>query len=119
LSTVREAVYNLAGLAGTVGASLLTECARRFSPLVEQIPPDAVLLDLRGLTTLWGLAQRVAEALSNQAGLPMDVAVATNPDCAHVDGVIHVRARRIVALAVSAGGIASQAMSIARQLVSA
>jgi len=62
--------------------ALLTECARRFSPLFEEIPPDAVLIDLRGLTTLWGTPQSIAEALCNQAGLPADIAIASNADCA-------------------------------------
>jgi protein ImuB len=62
--------------------ALLVECARRFSPLVEEIPPDAVLVDLRGLSTLFGPAQSIADALHNQADLPVNVAIASNPDAA-------------------------------------
>jgi hypothetical protein len=62
--------------------ALLLECARRFSPLVEEIPPDAVLLDLQGLEALFGSGESIANRLSNEAGLPVNVAVASNPDAA-------------------------------------
>lgn len=62
--------------------ALLAGCARRFSPLVEEIPPDAVLLDLRGSSALFGTAQSIAQTLHNQAGLPADVAISRSPDAA-------------------------------------
>ncbi len=62
--------------------ALLVECARRFSPLVEEIPPDAVLLDLRGSASLLGTPQMIAEALHQQAGVPVNVAIAGNADAA-------------------------------------
>lgn len=63
----------------------LLECAQTFSPLVEQTAPDTVVLDASGLDRIFGLPQEVAVAIARhaeQAGLRVNVAVASNPDAA-------------------------------------
>ncbi|HEY3835351.1 MAG TPA: hypothetical protein VGL72_02215 [Bryobacteraceae bacterium] len=61
---------------------LLLECARRFSPMIEQTADDAVIFDVEGLGQLYGTHQQLAEAIVAQAGIPVRVAVASNPDAA-------------------------------------
>jgi protein ImuB len=66
------------------GVSLL-ECARDFSPLVEETAPGTVVLDIEGLAHLLGSAQELAEAIArrvSELGLRANVAVASNPDAA-------------------------------------
>ncbi len=62
--------------------SLLVECARHFSPRIEQSSPDTVIFDVRGLTTLFGEPAQIAQTIANQAGIPVSVAIAANPDTA-------------------------------------
>jgi protein ImuB len=62
--------------------ALLVECARHFSPRIEETSPDTVLLDVRGLGSLIGDAHAIALALENRAGIPVDVAIAADPDAA-------------------------------------
>jgi protein ImuB len=66
------------------GVSLL-ECARDFSPLVEETAPGTVVLDIEGLAPLFGSPQKLAEAMAqriSKLGLAANVAVASNPDAA-------------------------------------
>jgi protein ImuB len=63
-------------------AALLVECAGYFSPLFEVTSPDAVLIDLQGLERLFGSAEEIAAAITNRAGLPVDVAIAEDLDTA-------------------------------------
>ncbi len=63
----------------------LLDCAQSFSPRVEDVADDTVLLDLSGLGSLFGPLPRIAQALSDRAvvlGLETNVAVASNPDTA-------------------------------------
>jgi protein ImuB len=63
----------------------LLECARDFSPWVEQTTPDTVTLDIGSLTHLFGSPRNVAEAMARRAAeleLAANVAVAANPDAA-------------------------------------
>lgn len=61
---------------------LLLECARYFSPRIEKTSADTVLLDIAGLDHLFGSPRQIAEALTNRAGIPLNVAVAADPDAA-------------------------------------
>jgi protein ImuB len=63
----------------------LLDCAQSFSPRVEAIGCDALILDLAGLQPLFGPLPKIARALARRAfdlGLEASVAVAGNPDTA-------------------------------------
>jgi protein ImuB len=61
---------------------LLVECARQFSPHIEEAPPDAVIFDLTGLEKLFGEPSAVAAQIAARVGVPSALALAANPDCA-------------------------------------
>jgi protein ImuB len=61
---------------------LLLECARAFSPLIEQTSDDAVILDVSGLGRLYPTPRDLADAIVAQAGIPVHLAIASNPDAA-------------------------------------
>jgi len=63
-------------------AERLIACAQNFSPLVEQTDADTVTLDIDGLEHLFGSVHDIANAIARRAGIPMNVAVAANPDAA-------------------------------------
>lgn len=63
----------------------LADCARAFSPRVEECGDDTVLLDLTGLERLFGPPQKMACELARRAselGLEVNVAVSTGLDSA-------------------------------------
>jgi protein ImuB len=63
----------------------LLDCARAFSPRIEDTGIDTVLLDLEGLERLLGPASHIARQALEQAGelsLKLHIAVAANPDTA-------------------------------------
>jgi protein ImuB len=63
----------------------LLDCARSFSPRVEDAGWDSVLLDLAGMEPLFGPLPKIARAIGRRAsdlGLEANVAVASNPDTA-------------------------------------
>ena len=60
----------------------LIACAQGFSPLVEQTGADTVTLDIDGLEHLFGSVHDIANAIARRAGIPVNVAVAANPDAA-------------------------------------
>jgi protein ImuB len=65
--------------------ALLLECARRFSPHVEDSALDAVILDAGGLSSLFGSPQDIAHEIARSAselGLTVNIAIASNPDAA-------------------------------------
>src|SRR6516225_969000 len=61
---------------------LLIECARKFSPLIEQTSEEAVIFDAGGLGQLYATPQLLGEAIAAQAGIPVQVGIASNPDAA-------------------------------------
>jgi protein ImuB len=61
---------------------LLVECARGFSPLIEENPPDSVLFDARGLESLYGPPDKLAREIERRAGVNANIAIAPNPDAA-------------------------------------
>ncbi len=63
------------------GAQLLA-CARDFSPQVEQTGADTVILDIDGLGHLFGAVHEIANAMARRAGIPANIAIASNPDAA-------------------------------------
>ncbi len=70
---------------GSNASDALLDCAQAWSPRVERIGPDAVVLDIEGLERLWGSHADIATAISNKAaelGLTVNAAVASNPDAA-------------------------------------
>src|SRR5262249_16468325 len=61
------------------------DCASAFSPRVESITPDAVVLDIAGLERLFGPTVGIARELSRRAaacGLEANVAAAGNMEAA-------------------------------------
>jgi protein ImuB len=61
---------------------LAVECARGFSPHIEEVPPDTVIFDVRGLESLYGPPRRLAREIERRAGVPSSIAIAANPDAA-------------------------------------
>jgi protein ImuB len=63
----------------------LLDCAQSFSPRVEAVGCDTIVLDLAGLQPLFGPLPKIARAMARRAsnlGLETSVAVASNPDTA-------------------------------------
>jgi len=63
----------------------LLDCAQAFSPRVEDVGPDTIVLDLAGLEMLFGPLPKIARDLAQHTsdlGLESSVAVAANPDTA-------------------------------------
>jgi protein ImuB len=63
----------------------LLDCAQSFSPRVEDVSYDTVLMDLDGLEPLFGSLPKIARDVARRAadvGLEANVAVASNPDTA-------------------------------------
>jgi len=60
----------------------LIACGQDFSPLVEQTDADTVTLDIDGLEHLFGSVHDIANAIARRTGVPVNVAVAANPDAA-------------------------------------
>ena len=62
--------------------ALLVECARGFSPHIEEIPPGTVVFDVRGLASLYGPPASLAREIERRVGIPANIAIASNPDAA-------------------------------------
>jgi protein ImuB len=63
----------------------LLDCAQSFSPRVEAVGCDTIVLDIAGLQPLFGPLPKIARALARRAshlGLESSVAVAGNPETA-------------------------------------
>ena len=61
---------------------LLLECARGFSPHIEEISPDTIVFDVRGLASLYGPPPQLAREIDRRIGLSANIAIAANPDAA-------------------------------------
>jgi protein ImuB len=61
---------------------LAIECARGFSPHIEDDPPDTVIFDVRGLESLYGPPESLAREIERRIGVPASIALAANPDAA-------------------------------------
>ena len=48
---------------------MLVECARGFSPHIEENPPDSVIFDARGLEALHGPPAALAAEIERRAGV--------------------------------------------------
>ena len=62
--------------------ALLVECARHFSPLIEETSSDTVVFDIHGLRLIFGAPEHIAEEIHARVGLPANIALASNPDAA-------------------------------------
>ncbi len=63
----------------------LLDCAQSFSPCVEDLASDTVVLDLAGMESLLGPLPKIARSIFDRAcmlGLKANVAIASNPDAA-------------------------------------
>ena len=63
-------------------APLLVECARNFSPLIEETSADTVVFDIHGLGLIYGALEHIGMEIQRQVGLPANIALASNPDAA-------------------------------------
>ncbi|HTA47370.1 MAG TPA: hypothetical protein VK789_33235 [Bryobacteraceae bacterium] len=61
---------------------LAVECARGFSPYIEENPPDTAIFDVRGLESLYGPPESLAREIERRVGVPASIAIASNPDAA-------------------------------------
>src|SRR6185312_6682309 len=61
---------------------LALECARGFSPYVEETAADTVIFDARGLEALHGPPDMLAREIERRIGVPASIAIAGNPDAA-------------------------------------
>lgn len=61
---------------------LLIECARGFSPYIEETSPDTVVFDVRGMDSLYGPPAQLAREIDRRVGLPASISIAPNPDSA-------------------------------------
>jgi protein ImuB len=61
---------------------LLIECARGFSPHIEEIGDDTVVFDVRGLASLYGPPPQLAREIDRRVGIAANIAIASNPDAA-------------------------------------
>jgi protein ImuB len=75
-------VNSCACLYASGNPALLLECARRFSPMIEQTSEEAVIFDVDGMGRLYSTPRQLAEAIVAQAGIPVRVAIASNPEAA-------------------------------------
>ena len=69
----------------SVAHAALLDCAKSFSPRVEDVASDTMLLDLAGLEPLFGSLPKIAREIARCAcnlGLESNVAVASNLDTA-------------------------------------
>jgi protein ImuB len=62
--------------------ALAIECARGFSPYIEEDPPDTVVFDARGLESLYGPPDKLAREIDRRIGVKASIAIAANPDTA-------------------------------------
>ena len=56
---------------------LAIECARGFSPYIEENPPDTLIFDVRGLESLYGPPQKLAREIERRIGVPAAIAIAS------------------------------------------
>jgi protein ImuB len=71
----------------TAAHAALLDLALAFSPRIEDTAADTILLDLEGLTVLFGSLENLAERLAARAlefGFSANVAVASNPEAAQL-----------------------------------
>jgi protein ImuB len=84
-------------------APLLLECAAYFSPLIEETSADTVVFDVRGLRSLYGSPEKLAEEIQRRVGIDASLAIAANPDAAvhaarGIRGVTIVSPKRAAAI---------------------
>jgi protein ImuB len=60
----------------------LTEFAYGFSPVVEEVRPGTVVIDVDGCELLFGSPYELANEVARRMEIPVSVAVAANPDAA-------------------------------------
>lgn len=77
-------------------AGALESLASLFSPLIERVAADKVILDVAGLTLKEEIGETILRS-AEEAGLKINVAIAANPDlslCAamHIDGLTVITA---------------------------
>jgi len=79
------AVRNRSLAQETAAHAALLDCAQSFSPCIEDVAPDTIVLDLTGMETLFGALPKIGCNLAQRAsqlGLECSVAIAANPDAA-------------------------------------
>ena len=62
--------------------AILLDCARAFSPHIEEVSADTVVFDVRGLASLYGPPPQLAYEIDRRVGIAANIAIAANPDAA-------------------------------------
>src|SRR5580698_90764 len=92
---------------------LAVECARGFSPHIEEFPPDTVIFDVRGLESLYGPPEHLAREIERRAGVPASIAIAANPDAA-MHAALGIRGVTVIAPGKEADRLAPLPVNLLR-----
>src|SRR5437868_14941336 len=92
---------------------LAVECARGFSPHIEELPPDTVIFDVRGLESLYGPPEQLAREIERRAGMPASIAIAANPDTA-LHAALGLRGVTVIAPGKEADALAPLPVNLLR-----
>lgn len=92
---------------------LAIECARGFSPYIEENPPDTVIFDVRGLESLYGPPEQLAREIERRVGVPAAIAIAANPDAA-MHAALGKRGVTVIAEGGEAGTLAALPVNLLR-----
>ncbi len=92
---------------------LAVECARGFSPHIEELPPDTVIFDVRGLESLYGPPAQLAREIERRAGVPASIAIAANPDAA-MHAALGIRGVTVIAPGREADALAPLPVNLLR-----
>jgi protein ImuB len=91
--------------------AVLLDCARYFSPLIEEIPPDTVVFDIRGLRAIHGTTEQIAQKIWLRVGIPANLAIAPNPDAA-VHAARGIKGKIIIAQGQEAPALAGLPLNL-------
>lgn len=92
---------------------LAIECARGFSPHIEENPPDTVIFDVRGLESLFGPPPSLAREIERRIGVPASIAIAANPDAA-MHAALGIRGVTVIARGREAEALAPLPVNLLR-----
>ena len=87
----------------------LLDCAHSFSPRVENVASDTVLLDLSGLGSIFGPLPKIAREISRRAS---DIGLQTNVAVAHTLDAALLAARGFIGVTVVPEGKESEVLGI-------
>src|SRR5580692_3324432 len=92
---------------------LAVECARGFSPHIEEFPPDTAIFDVRGLESLYGTPKQLVREIGRRVGVPASIAIAANPDAA-LHAALGIRGATVIAPRMEAEALAPLPVNLLR-----